>query len=170
MNVLIVCYSRTGITMKVSERIAQLLRERGDQVTVEQIVDRKKRKGILGFLGGGKDAVLGRDTDIGPIAADVGSFDLVVVGTPVWANSPAPAARMFMEQQKEKLGRVAFLCTMGGSGDKQTFTKMQETAGKEPDATLALKTKHVRKEDPDAYGAEVHAFVDKLAGDPETEA
>ena len=142
--------------------MAEVLREKGANATVEEIVDRKKRSGVLGFIGGGRDAMLGRDTEIDPVAADVASFDLVILGTPVWANTMAPAVRMFILQKKEDVRRPAFLCTMGGSGDKKTFQKMQDLLGKSPVATLALKTRHVKKERPDEYVAKIAAFVELL--------
>jgi len=52
-NVLIVYYSRSGHTEKVVTKLAEIL-----GADVEKLVDLKNRKGILGFIIGGKDATL----------------------------------------------------------------------------------------------------------------
>jgi menaquinone-dependent protoporphyrinogen IX oxidase len=50
---------------------------------------------------------LGRLTVIGEPEKDSASYDLVVVGTPIWAGAVAPAIRTYLSQNKERLKRVA---------------------------------------------------------------
>ena len=59
MKALVVYYSRTGNTRAVAERIAQEL-----GAEIEEVLDKKKRSGALGFLLGGKDATMGNKTEI----------------------------------------------------------------------------------------------------------
>lgn len=166
MKALIVYYSRTGVTRTAAERIAQDLRGLGAEAAVEEIVDRKDRSGALGWLSGGRDAAMKRPADIEPMKADPAGFDIVVIGTPVWAWTMTPAIRAFCEQKRDSCAKAAFFCTMGSSGDKGAFKAMTDLCGKEPAATLALCERHVNKEDPEEYLAKVAAFAAALHPKP----
>jgi len=160
MNVLVVYYSRTGMTRKAGEAIADALREAGCQsVEIEEIVEPKSRKGAVGFLGAGRDATLKRPAVIEPIKADVSSFDLVVIGTPVWAFTCATPVRTFCEKHGTEAHQVAFYCTMGGSGDRQTFQAVESLCGRPPVATLALIDRHVKANRDEDFLAKVREFA-----------
>jgi len=156
MRTLIVYYSRTGVTKAVAEALG-----RGLIADVEEIVDRKRRAGVLGYLAAGKDAVLGRLTEISEAHHDPAGYDLVVIGTPVWAFTMAPAVRTYLTKHGWAIERAAFFCTMGGSGDKRTFQQMGEVLGKQPAATLALVEREVRG---GAFEGKVKDFAAALAG------
>ncbi|GAH72917.1 unnamed protein product, partial [marine sediment metagenome] len=154
-NALVVYYSRTGTTRKVAEAVAEALR-----CESEEVIDTKKRSGVLGFVGGGKDARLKRLTVIEEVRSDPSSYELVIIGTPVWAWTMSPAIRTYITEQKGKLGEVAFFLTTGGSGMESTFSHMEELCGKAPRARLGLKAKEVLKGDPTER---IRAFVDELS-------
>lgn len=164
MRVLVVYYSRTGVTKKVCEAVADIMRKMDEtaEVQVEEIVDTKDRSGVLGYALGGKDAMLKHTTEIEPIEADVASFDLVVIGTPVWAFTCAPAVRAFCEQFADDLDTVAFVATMGGSGDQGAFEALEKYCGAEPLETLALRERDVKKVEPANYVATVEGFAEDL--------
>lgn len=103
-------------------------------------------------------------TEIEPVQADPTAFDLVVIGTPVWAATCTPAVRMFCEQFAGQLARVAFVATMGGRGDAGTFAALQECCGAAPVATLTLIDREIRKGDPQKYRGKVTAFAEELVG------
>lgn len=159
MKVLVVCYSRTGNTRKVAQAIADALRPQGE-VTLEEIVDRKNRKGFLGWLGAGKDATLKKATPIEPLKAEVTGHDLVIVGTPVWAFTAASPVRTFLQERGGDIARPAFFCTMGGSGAPGAFAAMEELCGKAPAATLALNEKEFK--DAEVLRDKVRDFVAAL--------
>ena len=165
MRALVVYYSRTGVTKKACNAIADALRSLDPpvEVEVEEIVDLTDRSGALGYLRGGKEAMLKRPTEIEPIEADVGTFDLVVIGTPVWAWTCAPAARTFSEQSAEQISTAAFVATMGGSGDGGAFKALTQYCEVEPIATLTLLEKHVKAGDEEKYLRPVEAFARELA-------
>ena len=148
---LVVFYSRTGTTAKVARKIAAAL-----QCDMEEIIDTKSRAGAWGWLGGGRDASRRKETVIRQIDKAPAGYDVVIIGTPVWAWTMTPAIRTYLAQNKESFKEVAFFCTMGGSGNVRTLTKMEELCGKKPTATLALKTKEVAA---DACEDRVKGFV-----------
>ncbi len=153
---LVVYYSRTGTTKQVAEAIAD-----GLGAELEEIVDTKSRKGMLGFVTGGKDARLNKPTEIHEVRSDSSAYNLVVIGTPVWASSVTPAIRTYMMGCKDNLPGVAFFLTTGGTGVDRTFKQMAELCGKQPIARLALTTKEVRK---GQAADKVEAFVKELGG------
>lgn len=156
MKTLVVFYSRTGITRKVAESIKETLK-----CDLEELVDLKDRKGPIGFVVSCKDGFMKKLADIKQVQKDPGDYDLIVLGTPVWAGTMSCAMRTFLRQQKDKFKSAAFFCTTGGSGISSTFKHMEKECGKTPLATLGLKTAQVKK---GKFMDEVSQFVSNLGG------
>ena len=108
MKTLIAYYSRTGTTRKVAEEISKQL-----NADIEEIIDLKNRKGAIGYIISGKDATLKKLTKIKELKKDPKDYDIVVIGTPVWAFSMAPAVRMYLK--KAKIKKVALFSTFASS-------------------------------------------------------
>jgi flavodoxin len=142
MKVLVVFYSRTGHTRALAQRIAAAL-----GADIEEIADRVDRRGVLGYLRSGRDAWLGRRSEIVPPANDPGKFDLVLIGTPVWNMSLSSPARSYLHDQAARLPQVAYFCTLGGSGAARVFRQMQQACGKAPRATLARTERQLAQAD-----------------------
>jgi flavodoxin len=123
MKSLVVYYSRTGKTRIVAEQIAKKL-----NADIEEIVDLKNRRGIIGYLSGGKDAMKKTLTKIKKSVKNPLGYDLVVIGTPIWASKMVPAVRTYLKNSKIK--KAAFFYTAGGSGSEKAFEDMKETIGK----------------------------------------
>ncbi len=134
MKILIVYYSRTGTTKKVAEILSKRIRS-----DIEEIVDNRSRKGFLGYFIAGYDAVTRRKTRIKMIQKHILLYDLVIIGTPIWAWNLPPAVRTFLLENKDKLRKVAFFATGETSGDNKIFKDMQSICEKEPIATLFVK-------------------------------
>jgi len=71
MKAMVVCYSRTGNTRLVAEKIAE-----GLNVELEEIMDKKDRKGVFGFLRSGYEAIFKKLTDIQSINKNTEEYDL----------------------------------------------------------------------------------------------
>ena len=139
-KMLVVYYSRTGNTRKLAEAIAAEL-----QCDMEEIVDRKDRGGFLGYMGSGKDALFKKEADLETDRHDPAEYDLVIIGTPVWAWSVSVPVRTWIERHAEGLPEVAFFLTTGGTGIDGTFEAMEDLCGKGPRAVLGLKAKALQK-------------------------
>ena len=138
MKTLVIYCSRTGNTRKVGHAVATAL-----GCDEEEIIDGKDRSRISGYLGAGRDATLQRATPIQAVQKNAAEYDLVVVGTPIWAFTVSSPVRTFLTEHGRNIKSVAFFCTMGGSGDERAFRHMEELCGKPPVATLALTEKEV---------------------------
>jgi hypothetical protein len=90
---------------------------------------------------------------------DPASFDLVVIGTPVWAWSVSSPIRAYLLANRGRLPDVAFFCTMGGRGAEPTFAQMRDIVGKSPLAAYAVKASDAA---PPAGDPRFAAFVQML--------
>ncbi len=120
MKSLVVYYTRTGKTKLVAEAIAAQL-----GADIEEIVDLKKRAGALGWINSGKDASRKSLTDIAPTQKVPADYDLVVIGTPIWAWAPTPAFRTYVSKNSLAVKKVALFYTFD-SDPKQASDKIRE--------------------------------------------
>ena len=123
-KILMVYYSRTGTTEKVAKEIAARLR-----ADIETLVDQKDRSGVFGALGGGKDATFSKLTELGPLQKDPADYDLVIMGTPIWAGTMTPAIRTYISQHGKVIKKYAFFTTAGGDQPQLFLERMEKTVG-----------------------------------------
>ncbi|MCJ7544659.1 MAG: flavodoxin [Phycisphaerae bacterium] len=154
MRTLLVYYSRTGVTRTVAQALAERFR-----ADVEELHDRKARTGPWGWITACMDAACKRSTEIDLPAKDPAAYDLVLIGTPVWAYTMAPALRTYLSQRGRAIKRAVLFCTMGSSGDRRTFRHMVQLIGKPPTAVLALLERDVRS---GIFAASVRDLADQL--------
>ena len=111
MKSLVAYYSRSGNAKFVAETIAK---ELGSDI--EEILDLKNRQGKLGYFSAGGDASRGKETEIAPTKLLPADYDLVIVGGPVWAWSPTPAIRTYINKNDKFQGmKVALFFTHDAS-------------------------------------------------------
>lgn len=139
-KILIVYYSRTGTTRKLVEVMKEELR--GD---VEEIIDTKNRKGLVGYIQAGRDAMKKYLTKIEKPSKNPADYDLVIIGTPIWSWNVSTPVRTYLSELKGSFKQVAFFCTMGGSGAEGAFSSMKELIGVDPIATLSLTNIEILK-------------------------
>jgi len=144
MKILIIYYSRTGITKKIAEYLAQKL-----DADIEEIIDLKDRKGPINYVIAGKDATQKKLTDIKESYNNLKNYDTIIIGTPVWAWTITPAIRTYIQKNIAELKdkRVFAFCTMSANGYEGTFEVIEETLGKPVVAKIALLTKEVTKQE-----------------------
>lgn len=106
MKTLLVYYSRTNITKEIAETIQKKL-----DCDIEEITDNNKYSGKLGFLKGGMNAAMGRTTDINPISKNPSDYDLIIIGTPVWASNMATPIYTYLMKYNSEIKNVASFCT-----------------------------------------------------------
>ena len=107
-------------------------------------------------------AVLGLGSGIKKATHSAADYDMVIVGTPVWAGCVSPAARSYLKQQKKSLPQVAFFCTRIGESKPRVFKQMSALAGKEPVATASVAADDVKS---GAYEAAVSSLAARLRGE-----
>ena len=154
MKALTIFYSRTGTTKRVAEALSKAL-----SCDVEEILDTKNRSGPLGYIASGRDAMRKRLTEIHPVKSDPSHYDIVLIGTPVWAGTMSTPVRTYISQNREHFKRIAFFCTYGGTGADRTLKTMKELCGKEEVASVAITTKETRSKE---YEEKINQFANAI--------
>ncbi|MFO8020081.1 MAG: flavodoxin [Promethearchaeia archaeon] len=139
MNYLVVFYTRTGNTRKIANFIAEQL-----NADIEELIDTKKRKGFIGWFRSGFDAFREKTTDLRVTQKKPENYDVIILGTPVWANKMTPALRTYILEKKDKFKRVAFFCTEGSTGAENLFSSLKGLCSKSPVATKEIVAKQVK--------------------------
>jgi flavodoxin len=152
---LIAYHSRSGYTRRVAESLARRLRADTEEIGV--IGD---RQGLLGYARCALEALGETTPAIGLPRRTAAEYDLVVIGTPVWFWALSSPVRSYIMEERRNFARVAFFCTMGGSGAERAFATMAALCGKEPVATLALTDARIDG----GAATELGAFVRALRG------
>ena len=137
-NVLCLYYSRSGNTRKAMEEIAGAL----DAELVE-IRDAVDRSGWGGWLRCGMDSM--RKTTQPLVRMETGKrledYDLVILGTPVWAGRCSSVMRTFLKSHGKKLQRVAYVVTRGSAGRNETvYDQMDLYTAKPHLAAVSLRS------------------------------
>lgn len=144
-KVLVIYFTRSGNTEQLARALAstldancELIRERDD---------RSLRIGPFGFLRSLWDVLTRRPATIMSAMHDVASYDVVVIGTPVWAGHASTPVATWLRLHREQLKRVAFFCSMGGRGSETAFEEMQTLSGKVPLATCAITERGISRDE-----------------------
>ncbi len=138
MKTLIVYYSRT----KQTEKIAKTIQKDMD-CYIEEITVGKKYDGVIGYIKGGFDASAKRVCKINKITKNPKDYDLVIIGTPVWASTMATPIYGYLKEYGEQIKNLASFCTCGSSGYEKTLKNIAKTSGKTPIATMYLTKKEI---------------------------
>ena len=151
MKSLVAYYSRTNITKKLAENIADKT-----NADIEEIIPKANYDGKMGYARGGKHAISSKVIDLEELKHDPQDYDVVYLGWPVWASRPATPLYSYMKMNEGKFKNVRFFVTAGGSGTDSTLKHMEDASIK-PQKTLALTTKEVKK---DLFEEQLNSFVE----------
>jgi len=105
----------------VAEKIAEQL-----NADLCEVIDKVHKKGRMLYVKGGMAAMREKLTDI-EVAKSIDAYDLVVVGSPVWAGKIAPAIRTFLVNNNFSCKQVAFFVSIGGDKPEKTFENIRKT-------------------------------------------
>lgn len=155
MRTLVVFYSRTGTTKKIAEDISGVLK-----CDMEEIYDTKNRTGLLGFLRSGMEATFNMTTTLKEIRIDPTSYDIVVVGTPIWSHKISSPIRTYLSQHRGNLRNVALFYTYGSAVADTIADIVEATCGKRPLDCLKVTMDEVME---GAYHEKARAFADGLS-------
>ncbi|MGC9348111.1 MAG: flavodoxin family protein [Anaerolineae bacterium] len=162
-RILVVFHSSSGNTKKVAEAVAARL-----SADLEQIRERDphpvdiKGKGFGNFLNMGR-AVMGgkskRAAEIEDAQYNPADYDLMIVGTPVYANTLPAATRAYLETYADRLPQVAFFCTGEDPNNRHIFELMATASDKQPVAWLPFHAPQVRE---GTFASRVEEFLTLL--------
>ncbi|HDR9511522.1 flavodoxin [Burkholderia cepacia] len=126
-KVLVVFYSRTGTTRRAASALAEML-----NADVEEIVVTRSRAGPFGYLRSLVEAINRKPAEIVAPKRDPSAYDLVVIGSPVWAGCVSSPMRAYLDANQRRLPRVAFFCNFAQRGADSALTQMRMLTRKSP--------------------------------------
>jgi flavodoxin len=154
-KILVVYYSRTGHARRIAQELAARC-----GADLEEIRDPTKRAGVFGFMRCAFEAIREKLVPIAPATTDVGRYDLVVLGTPVWASHVSSPMRSFVQAHAAQLKRIAVFCTQGGNGGPKVLAQIAALCRKDAVATLVLNEADIEKT---RYAAQLDGFAAAIA-------
>ena len=141
MRTLVVYYSRSGNTKNIAEMIGKQLGS-----DLEGIIDHKNRKGLLGFLASGNEAYLQRRIPIEKLKKDPSQYDLIIIGTPIWAGNISTPVSSFLKDYREIIEKFAFFSTGMGSDPQKTFLTLEKIMPHKPVAEVNIGYQDIKKQ------------------------
>jgi flavodoxin len=136
---LIVYYSNTGHTRKIAEELAEV-----SGWSIAEIRESKPRKGRWGEIRCVIESLIGIKPHIEFSSPLFDNFDLVIIGTPVWAGRVASPVQSFLAKHRGSLHRTAFFCTCAGPNSSPVFDQLHALSGRVPVNTLAITNEEMK--------------------------
>jgi flavodoxin len=150
--ILVVYYSLTGRTSRVAQDIAARL-----GADLERVIEKKNRRGLLGYLGAALDSIRQSPTQIADTKNLPNDYALTVVGTPVWAGRMTPAARAYLRGIHGALNEAAFFITSGSTDAAKVVPAMEELADRKAIASTGFNARELGSTT--LYEQKISAFV-----------
>jgi flavodoxin len=114
MKTLVIYYSYEGDCTLIAEYIKETVRADILELETE---DEKKRTGLTKYIWGGRQVITHALPKLKPYTVNPDSYDLIIIGSPVWAGSPTPALNSFLAETRISGKKLAlFCCHAGGKG------------------------------------------------------
>ncbi|MHA2230581.1 MAG: flavodoxin family protein [Candidatus Thorarchaeota archaeon] len=154
MTYLVAYYSRTGNNRTIGEAIAKAL-----SADIDEIIDKKNRRGKLNWLRAGRDSRERNPTEI-KFEKNPQNSDTIIIGGPIWAGNPIPPLRTYLKEVDLKGKRVAFFICSQTTGYIEMFPQLVAMI---PDSehigNFGITQKRFKEED---YSSDLEAFVGRI--------
>jgi len=154
----IIYHSYSGITRGVAGQISAACG--GELIEVKP---RKNYNKLTVYPVGGMRAMRGERDPIDPETIDVSAYDLIVIGSPVWAWKTTPAINAALAALTGCAGKQAVIFATCGSQEGETLGTMRKTL-EEKGATVVGESVLTRKDVNDGAKVTELAGLVKAAG------
>jgi flavodoxin len=136
MRKLIVYYSLEGNTRLIAGEIAE---EIGADILELKPKKDIQSKGFMRYFWGGKQVMQKEKPELLPLDIKIQDYDLLMLGTPVWAGNYAPVYNTLFESENIKNKKIALFCCHGGGKGKVFNSFKTALEGNEIIGELDLK-------------------------------
>lgn len=109
MKSVIIYYSHRGHTKKVTELLFEYLKEKSDV----EIIELKALDETDNVIREAYRAFMHKKAKLQPVNFDLTTYDLVCLGTPVWAAAPTPAMNTYLDRCSGLEGKTVILFATG---------------------------------------------------------
>ena len=160
MKTAVVFYSMHGNVRYVSEKVAK---ELGADLIELIPVKAYPDKGAMQFIWGGSAVTFKKKPELEPYTFNASDYDLVIIGTPVWASNFTPPLRTFFENNDLTGKKIAVIATSAGGDSAKCVEAVKAAAG--ADSLAAVLSLVDPKEKPsDENEKQISAFIDTCKG------
>jgi len=121
MKVLIAFYSFEGNTRLLARTMAKPLE--ADLLEIKPVKEHKST-GFTKYFWGGRQAMMGAKPEIHPPDRDWNDYDMIFIGTPVWAWTAAPPIMSYLDMSRITGKKVALFASFEGNSGS-TFEKIK---------------------------------------------
>jgi len=142
---LVMYYSLEGNTKLIAEAIAT---EIGADLLELKPVKDVSPTGFMRFVWGGKQVMLKEKPELQPFDVKIDDYDVIYMGSPVWAGSYAPAFNTFFNDNKITGKKIGLFGCYGGQEGKIFMNYRKQLEGNEIIGEIGFKDplKHGKKE------------------------
>ncbi len=118
---IVIYYSFDGNTKLIAKSMAGAI-----GADLMPVIPRKEltSKGFSKYFWGGSQVMMKRKPALMPLTFDPADYDLVIIGTPVWAWTSSPPVTAFLSSIELRDKHIALFCCHGGNAGK-TFVHMK---------------------------------------------
>ena len=114
-KILVLYYSYEGSTETIAKHLASSL-----DADIERVnpVKEMKSKGFTKYIWGGGQVTMKKKPEIEPIKADFELYDLILLGSPIWAGTMTPPIYTLLENGIIKGKKIGYFYCSAGGADK----------------------------------------------------
>ncbi len=120
---LVVYYSYEGSTRLIASTIATTLEAEIMEIRPKKDIN---AKGFMKYVWGGRQVVFKKHPPLEPFEKNPIDYERIIIGTPVWSFTYAPAIRSFLSQVKLQQKNIAIFCCHEGAKGK-TLENLKQT-------------------------------------------
>lgn len=126
IKILVVYYSFEGNTKFIADAIAAEIK--ADLLELKPVTD-IGTTGFMKYFWGGRQVVRKMKPELASFNKDPQNYEMLFIGTPVWAFTFTPALRSFFDKVKLNNKKIALFCCHGGTPAKTIENMKRELAG-----------------------------------------
>ncbi len=158
MKTAVVYYSLQGNIRYVAEKVAAKLgADLIELIPVKAYPD----KGMKKFIWGGSAVTFKKKPELEPYNFNAGDYDLIILGTPVWASGFTPPLRTFLEDNDLTGKKIAVIASSAG-GDQSKCISTLQAAAKADSLVAELRLVNPKADPSDEKDKQIDAFTEKI--------
>lgn len=123
MKAAVIYYSLEGNTEFIAKMIAQ---EANAELIQLKTIKEYPKKGFMKFFKGGMSVLFHQKPELQNKSIHLEKFDALIIGSPIWAGTYAPAIHSFLSSYDIKNKTIYLYACHGGGGADKYYAKMKK--------------------------------------------
>jgi flavodoxin len=124
MKALVVYFSFEGNTKLVAKKISETINADLVELKTSKVYP---KEGIGKFFWGGKSVIFGEKPELINQPIDMNPYDVIIIGTPIWAGTFAPPIKSLISQYSIQGKKIGMFACHGGGGAAKCFEKLKKS-------------------------------------------